>query len=206
VATVTITVDPVDDPPVAVDDVASTDGDVSVVVDVLANDVDVDSDVLTVTNLGTPDHGTSVVGADGTVTYTPDVGFSGRDTFTYTANDGTLDSAPATVSVSVACVNDGPIAGTIDDTFAVATVPFSLDVSGSFTEPKGEDMTFSAVGLPTSLSIDPVTGIISGTPTVGEIASYSVTVTAADPTDGEGSTSFTLEVVPVEIFTDGFED
>jgi hypothetical protein len=102
-------------------------------------------------------------------------------------------------------VNDAPIAGSIDDAFATATFPFSLDVSDAFTEPKGETMTFSATGLPASLTIDGVTGVISGTPTVAEIGSYQVTVTATDPGGASADSEFTLDVVPVAIFADGFE-
>ncbi len=91
-------------PPVAVDDLALTDEDISVVVDVLANDTDIDGDALTVTNLTQPANGTAELEADGTVTYTPTAGYAGIDAFTYTANDGTTDSNVATVTVTVDAV------------------------------------------------------------------------------------------------------
>ena len=77
-ATVTITVDPVNDAPVAVDDSATTDENMAVTVDVLANDSDVDGDGLTVDGVIQPSNGTVTVTNNGTdVTYTPDADFHG---------------------------------------------------------------------------------------------------------------------------------
>ncbi len=68
---------------------------------VLANDTDADDDPLTATAATQPAHGEVTVAANGSFTYTPDAGFSGTDTFTYKASDGTAESAPATVTVTV---------------------------------------------------------------------------------------------------------
>ncbi|HEY4098917.1 MAG TPA: cadherin-like domain-containing protein [Baekduia sp.] len=110
-ATVTITVTPVNDAPVAVDDVGTLDEDGSETFAwamVLANDTDADGDPLTGTVATQPAHGT-LTETGGMLTYTPDPGYHGTDTFTYIANDGTIDSAPATVSLVVASVNDAPV-------------------------------------------------------------------------------------------------
>jgi len=103
VATVTITVNTVNDPPVALDDADTTVLDQFVDIDVLENDTDVDSSALTVTNLpaSTTEGGTVTLTEAGLVRYTPAVGFTGTDTFTYTANDGEADSNTATVTVIV---------------------------------------------------------------------------------------------------------
>jgi subtilisin family serine protease len=100
-ATVSVTVSPVNDAPSAVNDSATTPIGTPVTIDVLANDGDVDGDALTVTNLTQPLNGTATLNADKTVTYTPNPSFSGPDSFTYTANDGTVDSNVATVSITV---------------------------------------------------------------------------------------------------------
>jgi hypothetical protein len=107
VVTVTITVSPVNDPPVAVDDPNYQTAGGFIDIDVLANDTDIDSSDLFVAQLQTTtDQGgttevVEVLGED-LVRYTPPSGFSGVDTFTYKANDGSLDSAdPATVTVTV---------------------------------------------------------------------------------------------------------
>lgn len=101
-ATVNITVTPVpgNDAPVANNDSATTDADLAVVIDVLANDTDTEGDALSITAVSQGGNG-AVVNNGGDVTYTPDPGFSGSDSFSYTANDGTQDSNPATVTVTV---------------------------------------------------------------------------------------------------------
>ncbi len=89
-------------PPDAVDDSATTDMDTPVTIDVLANDTDPDvGDILSVTSLGTPGAGAVVDHGDGTVTYTPDVGATGPDSFTYTISDGNGGEDTATVHVTV---------------------------------------------------------------------------------------------------------
>lgn len=105
-ATVTVTVTAPNTVPVANDDVAATNANAQVIVDVLANDVDGDGDTLTIagydaasTQGGSVACVTGVVG--GACTYTPATDFTGIDTFTYTATDGTDTSAPATVTVTV---------------------------------------------------------------------------------------------------------
>ena len=62
---------PVNDAPVAANDAVTTDEDTAVVINVLANDSDVDGDTLTVTLSGAPAHGVAVANANGTITYTP---------------------------------------------------------------------------------------------------------------------------------------
>ncbi len=101
IATVSITVDPVNDNPVANDDEASTVENVPVDIDVLANDEDVDGDELTITGVSEPDHGAATINPDGTITYTPDEGFTGEDSFTYTISDGNGGADTATVSITV---------------------------------------------------------------------------------------------------------
>jgi hypothetical protein len=100
---VQISVTPVNDLPVARDDSAAAPAGTPVAVAVLANDSDTDGDTLSVTTASDPPHGTAAIGADGTtITYTPDAGHSGSDTFAYTAGDGNGGTAPANVVVGVA--------------------------------------------------------------------------------------------------------
>jgi len=100
-ATVTIMVNPVNDPPVANDDEATTKEGTAVDIVVLADDSDVDGDAIKVDSVTQASEGSVVINADGTVKYTPDAGFSGTDSFTYTIIDGNSGSATATVSVTV---------------------------------------------------------------------------------------------------------
>ncbi len=112
-AMVTIDVSAVNDAPVAVDDAYTTDEDNTLVVaspGVLANDSDVDSSNLTALLVDGPQHGSVTLNADGSFTYVPNSDYNGSDSFTYKANDGSLDSSVATVSITVDSVNDPPTA------------------------------------------------------------------------------------------------
>ncbi len=110
--TLTVNVTAVNDTPIAGHDSYSVQEDGTLTVDVssglLANDMEIDGDVSTVTLVTGPSHGTLTLNADGSFVYTPSADFSGTDTFTYKVNDGTVDSNVATVTLTVASVNDGP--------------------------------------------------------------------------------------------------
>lgn len=139
--TVAVTVAPVNDPPTAVSDVATVRANDSVVIDVLANDTDVDGDPLTVASVTAGAFGSVAVGSDGRVTYTPDADVAGEDAFEYTASDGSGGTATATVAVTVT----GGVATSgrpNEMTFAVGparpnpslgpvTVPLTVPVSGA---------------------------------------------------------------------------
>jgi VCBS repeat-containing protein len=116
VATVTLTVNAVNDAPVAVNDAYSGNEDTSITGNVLANDTDADSASLSATVVATPAHGTLLLNADGAFTYTPVANYFGPDTFTYKANDGLADSGVGIVTLTVNAVNDAPIA--LNDAFA----------------------------------------------------------------------------------------
>ena len=97
---VTVTVTPVNDPPVAAADAATTREDAAVAIPVLANDTDIDGTPLAVASVADPANGTAAI--TGTqVTYTPDPGFTGIDTFGYTASDGQGGTASSTITVTV---------------------------------------------------------------------------------------------------------
>src|SRR5207247_1017035 len=104
VATVTITVTPVNDAPVAAnDDSYTTAEDTQLTVSapgVLANDSDVDGDPLTAILVSSPAHGTLNLNSDGSFSYVPAANYNGPDSFTYKANDGQADSGIATVSIT----------------------------------------------------------------------------------------------------------
>ena len=109
-ATVTVEVTPVNDPPVAVDDLARTEQSTPVVIDVLANDFGTDNplDPGTVTVLGRPSAGrTSVDSATGEVTYIPRAKTTGIDTFLYQVCDSAGLCGVASVTVEVVPVSCG---------------------------------------------------------------------------------------------------
>jgi hypothetical protein len=105
VATVTVTVEPRNDPPVAKADeyqmVRGSSLQVSAADGVLANDMDVDGEVLTASRVTDPSHGTLTLLADGSFSYRPDGAFAGDDTFTYRAQDAAGSGSEATVTLHV---------------------------------------------------------------------------------------------------------
>jgi hypothetical protein len=103
-ATVHVTVTNVNDPPVAQQDAYAMDQDTTLTVaapGVLANDSDVDGDALTAVHVTSPAHGTLSPSPDGGFVYTPTAGFTGTDSVSYQANDGTVDSNIALVTITV---------------------------------------------------------------------------------------------------------
>lgn len=122
VATVTITVTPINDAPVAVDDAYTMAEKETLTIaapGVLDNDSDVDGDTLTATLVDTVQNGTLTLNADGSFVYTPNEYFNSTDSFTYVASDGTLESELAEVVITVTPVNDWPIAN--DDSYETVT-------------------------------------------------------------------------------------
>ena len=104
VATVSLTITAVNDPPVAVNDAYAVKPNATLTVPapgVLANDGDVDSPSLTAVLVSGVSHGTLTLNADGSFTYTPATAYKGTDSFTYKANDGAADSNVATVTITV---------------------------------------------------------------------------------------------------------
>ncbi|MEX0311959.1 MAG: tandem-95 repeat protein, partial [Tateyamaria sp.] len=113
-ATVTVTVNPVNDAPVAADDTETTPFNTAVDIPVLDNDTDVDGDDLRVTEATSPD-GDVVINSDGTLTFTPNDGFEGDAIINYTITDdqGGFDDAQVTVTVEPNPL-DGIVEGTDD--------------------------------------------------------------------------------------------
>jgi hypothetical protein len=123
--------------PIAVDDAYSTEeGEVLTVAapGVLANDTDADGDALTATDVTQPLNGAVTLAEDGSFVYTPDAGFSGRDVFTYTADDGTAASAPASVTITVTRVST-PVATEISASAEDVAYGETATVSATITPP-----------------------------------------------------------------------
>ncbi|EDX85032.1 RHS Repeat family [Synechococcus sp. PCC 7335] len=111
-ATITILNDDQNRAPSAGDDDSTTSEGVAVLIDVLDNDSDADGDELRVEIVTEGRNGSVTLNSDDTVTYTPNTGFSGRDTFIYEISDGELTDS-ATVTVDVSPSSSGSIAGKV---------------------------------------------------------------------------------------------
>ena len=169
-AVVTVTVNPVNDPPVAVDDPGiNTIEDTFEVIDVLANDFDPDSPILTIVAAGPAANGTVSFNAT-SVTYTPFPNFSGTDTFTYTISDGILtDWATVTITVNgvndpPVAVDDGPISTDQDTPTIIPVYANDTDVDGNL-DPTSVTTTTNPVSG--TVSINPATGDVTYTPNPG---------------------------------------
>ncbi|WP_142860306.1 Ig-like domain-containing protein [Salinigranum halophilum] len=177
-ATVSVTVTNVNDAPVAPDDGLTTDEDTPGTLAGPATDVD--GDDLTYTVHTSPSNG-SVSVADGTFTFTPDADFTGSDAFTYEVDDGNGGTDTGTVSVTVAAVNDAPVAGDDDYTTAEDT---TLTVS-----------TPGVLGNDADVDADSLTATVTDSPTNGSLSlaadgSFDYTPDA----DFFGTDAFTYEV------------
>ena len=131
VATVTLTVQAIPDPPIANNDSYSTTPNVQLSVNatsgVLANDSDPDGESLQAAVVTDVADGTLSLLADGSFDYQPDPGFEGTDSFTYEASDGNLTSPPATVNITVSAFNAPPEFATGAVDFAKITVDTTMD-------------------------------------------------------------------------------
>ena len=139
IATVAITIVPVNDPPVVLADSDKTDEDVAVSIPVLANDSAGPNDenqALTVSAVSEPPRGTATASADGTITYTPDLDANGEDSFTYSACDSDGACISAQVTVLVAMVNDPPAAAA-DSAATAEDTPVQIDVAANDSDPDG---------------------------------------------------------------------
>ncbi|WP_179137145.1 cadherin-like domain-containing protein [Candidatus Entotheonella palauensis] len=143
-AAINLSITPVDDPPVAMDDSRTTDEDRMVNIAVLMNDSEVDGEALTITAVTQGNQGT--VTHDGTtITYTPDPDIHGMDSFTYTVRDAPGGTDTANVNVTITPVNDPPIA--LDRTLlSIDTIPTPGTLLG--VDVDGNPLTFSIVSPP----------------------------------------------------------
>ncbi len=191
-AEVVVTVAAVNDAPVAVADTVATDEDRPITVDVLANDSDGDGDPLRIASVSRPAHGTARATA-GRVEYAPDTNWYGTDRFVYTAADGNGGTAEAEVVVSVAAVNDGPVAvGAIpDQVLDEGGPPAVFDLAPYFEDPEGDSLTYTAASSDPDVAGSLVEGsLLTVTPV--SYGSASIEVTARDPGGLSASQSFAV--------------
>ena len=192
-----VTVININDPPVASDDIATTDEDTAVVVDVLDNDEDVDGDALSVSEVSDPADGTVAINVDETVTYTPTADFCGGDSFNYTVSDGVLTDT-ARVDVTVTCINDPPVAE--DDTFTVDDDSSDnvLDVLDNDDDVDGDALSIAIVGTPDEGG-EAINGgdVISYTHVAGFLGTEVFTYTVDDGSGGYDTATVTVTVANI---------
>jgi hypothetical protein len=135
---------------------------------------DADSDQLTFSAVGLPD-GLSLDSSLGLITGTPSYASSGVYQVTITVHESVLPgtlTASRTVTWTVLHVNGPPTVAPIPDQISSENQPMTLKVSGA--DPEGDVISWTAVGLPPGLSINPVTGTITGSASFTSASSTSV--------------------------------
>jgi PKD repeat protein len=190
--------------PVAQNDAAATDMNVAVIIDILANDSDSDGVLVasTVAIVTAPLNGSVLINpVTGAVTYTPNLGFAGMDSFTYTVedNDGAV-SNQATVTIAVGVINVPPVANN-DDVTTDEDTPLVIDVLANDTDDNAIDPTsVTIITAPThgTLDVNPLTGEITYTPNANFFGADTFTYTVQDNdalTSNEATVTITVNPV-----------
>ncbi|EHZ2592976.1 tandem-95 repeat protein [Vibrio parahaemolyticus] len=197
--TVEVNVTPVNDAPVAKDDIATTQEDTAVTIDVLPNDTDVDGDKLSIQSASVPEAQGKVEIVDGKLVFTPAENFNGDAEITYTVTDGALTDQ-ATVKVTVNAVNDTPVveSNIADQALAEDFTPYTIDLNTAFSDVDNVDgeLTFSVSGN-SNIQVAIVNGIATITPTADWNGSETLTFTATDPSGESISQTVNFTVAPV---------
>jgi hypothetical protein len=164
IATVNITINPVNDAPLASNGSLATNEDVPTTGNLVANDVDGNPLTYSLVSVANA-HGTVQItnASTGAYSYTPAANYNGPASFTFKANDGTVDSNIATVNITVNAVNDRPTLE--DDEYSIPENTPNTTPVGSVTgaDIDGDTLAYSIVGGNTggAFAIHPVTGVIS---------------------------------------------
>lgn len=184
-------------PPVGSDSSLSTPEEVAVAGNLTATDADGDPVTYSIATNGAK--GTAVVtnAATGSFTYTPNANATGSDSFTFTASDGQESSLPATVSVTIAPVNDVPQAqdlalSAVEDKTAKGTM--------TATDIEGNPVTFAVASAP-SRGVVTITNALTGTFTYKPVSNFNgadqFTYTASDSGGSSSPATVAIAVAPV---------
>ena len=198
-ATVTLTVNQVIDPPVADDQ--SVTANTADPTEITLTATDPDGNALTYAIVSQPKSGT-ITDLDedtGSLVYTSDAGFTGKDSFTFKANDGTVDSNTATVTLAVNQVIDPPVA---DDQSVTANTADPTEITLTATDPDGNALTYAIVSQPKSGTItdlDEDTGSLVYTSDAGFTGKDSFTFKANDGTVDSNTATVTLTVNAIDL-------
>lgn len=188
--TVMVHVAPVNDFPVANDDRALTFEDRPVSIDVLANDKDADSDLLTIANVGVATDGTVSL-ADNKIIFQPKSGFNGTNGFLYWISDGTAPPQQASVVVIVRPLNNAPVARPQS---IVMNRNTSKDIIYLADDVEGDSLTFRIIRGPANGELFSYPTLGSYTPRKGYSGSDSFTYKASDGLleSGEATVEITI--------------
>ncbi|NQD38888.1 tandem-95 repeat protein [Permianibacter sp. IMCC34836] len=188
--TINVTVNSINDIPVAADQTVPTPEDTAVAGAIAATDVD--GDTLTYTLSTAAAHGTVTLNADGSYSYQPNANFNGSDSFVVTVSDGHGGTKDVTVTVNVGAVNDAPVAA--DQTISTDE---DTTVTGAIvaTDAEGDALTYTlssaAANGTVTLNAD---GSYSYQPNANFNGSDSFVVTVSDGHGGTKDVTVTVNV------------
>lgn len=161
---------------------------------VLGNDTDPESNPLTAILVSNASHGSVSLNANGSFTYNPVANYNGSDSFTYKANDGSLDSTTATVTLTVASVNDNPIAVS-DSTTTTQSLAVVVNVLANDSSPDGGSLTIQSVTQGANGAVvNNGNGTVTYTPSGGFVGNDSFNYTIRDTQNDTDTTTVYVTV------------
>lgn len=197
-----VTVVPVADAPVAVDDAVTTNEDTPLAIAYLANDTDVDSVLSNIVAMSEPAHGIAHISG-----YEPDPDWNGIETFTYTVTDSDGNQDTATVTVTVLPVNDAPVAD--DDTVAVIedqSTPVAVLVGDTDVDGDALNVIGASDGTIGTVTIDGDGLGVRYLPDLNVSGSDSFSYTVSDGAGGTATATVTVTIASANDPPDAVDD
>ena len=189
-------------PPIADPKAITTDEDASVSVTLTGSDPD--GDPLTFAVVSQPQHGV-ITGTSPNLVYTPAQDYNGSDSFTYKANDGKVDSAPAAVTITINPINDAPVA---NDQSVNTQYSLPVEITLVGIDVDGDDLTYSVVAQPAHGVLSGDAPVVVYTPDPDYVGADSFTFKVNDGVFDSNAATVSIAVSPpgpVTIFWDDFE-
>ncbi|EMR01517.1 Ig-like domain-containing protein [Cesiribacter andamanensis] len=190
-ATIALTITPVNDAPVAHGQTLSTPEDVALDLVLMASDLETTTLVYTI---GTPPAHGSLSGTAPALTYTPNADYAGPDFFTFTASDGSLTSAEATISLTVVPVNDAPLALS-QSLSSPEDTPLPVTLSGSDAE--GDALSYTILSAPANGTLSGTAPNLLYTPSADFYGSDAFSFLVNDGTEDSAPATISITVSPV---------
>lgn len=188
IATISITVTQVNQPPVAYDQSVSTNQGSPLAITLTASDPE--SQPLTDTIESSPAHG-ALTGTPPNVTYTPAVGYAGQDAFTFKANDGFLDSNIATITISITATNQPPVAYDQSISTPINT-PIAIILTA--TDPENQPLTYHIISPPAHGKLSGLMPNITYTPSADTSGVDSFTFRANDGSLDSNTATLSIKI------------
>ncbi len=194
--TVTITVNPVNDSPAIVDEIASTNEDTAISGSLAANDSDFEPGALTYSVLNGTDHGTMSLSTNGSYTYTPNAEFGGLDSMVYESCDIGGLCGQATLLITVVPINDSPTAindaaSGNEDTIVIGNVANDMDIEEGA-------LTYSLLVAPANGTITVgASGSFTYNPSPNWNGTETITYNVCDGQNACDQGTLTIEINPV---------